>query len=120
MPPIDVLSALLGAAGGAILGGLAAWANGFLGAAGEHAWEALKRRHFPERPSEREVASAYSIPGERGDRYAWIPEHNVIDREAAGWKRALHHVDGCPVFIRNRDGVGERRDFLMRRPDNEP
>jgi hypothetical protein len=102
---------------GTFIGGVAAFATGFLKKAGDHAYSAIQRRFFPEPLKSIEVdrkfvPSLYKIGG-----CAWVAELDVSEFEDKGFKHYPHPSGSPKCFRVTSDGRRTINEFLMVKPD---
>lgn len=113
--PIDWSSFLWGA----VVGGGAAFATGFLKKAGEQAYAAIHRRMFPEPPGPIEVDRKFSPSLYRLGTCAWVSELDVNEFEDKGYTHYPHPSGAPKCFRTTSDGRRAFKEFLMVRPDAE-
>ena len=102
---------------GAIFGGVAAFATGFLSEAGKRAFESLSRRISPPPPDPKQVPRKYLPDGLSADRISEIREDKIVDFEHEGYRLVLEHGTRRPLFRLSNDPAGPIRMFLMHKPD---
>lgn len=102
---------------GALAGGVAAFATGFLKKAGEHAYEAFRGKFFPKPLGPLEIDRRFEptlyIPG----GCAWVAETRVPEFEDNGYTH-YPHPSGAPKCYRiTHDGSRTFKEFLMVSPN---
>lgn len=100
--------------GGVILGGVGAFATGFLKKAGEDAWSALKRRISPPEPEPILVSNNFDGSQYQQGNFSWVRESSLHEKEAEGYTYFRHPNHQQARCYRQ---LPDRKEFLMRRPD---
>lgn len=102
---------------GAVAGGLAAFATGFLKKAGEHTWSILVNKISPKPPEPIEVERTFSPTRFSSSQCAWVSELRTHNYEAKGFSYYPHPKTHGPCFRRTSDSLHQLREFLMVGPD---
>ena len=104
---------------GAVVGGLAAFATGFLKKAGEHAYERFRTKFFPEPLSPIEIDRRFEPSLYKPGGCSWVAEARVAEFEDKGYTH-YPHPGGAPKCYRiTFDGTRSFKEFLMVNPGAE-
>ena len=101
---------------GALVGGVAAFATGFLKKAGEQAFGLLSNKLNPKTPEPVQVDGKFVptrfVPGE----CAWVNEVQLYDFEADGYTYYPHPKSNARCFRMTSDGRNPLKEFLVVQP----
>jgi len=104
---------------GAVIGGVAAFATGFLKKAGEHAYEFVREKFFPEPLGPIEIDRKYAPSLFKLGSCSWVPEVDLDEFESKGHTH-YPHPSGAPRCYRaTMTGHGPVKEFLMVKPGAE-
>jgi hypothetical protein len=98
---------------GLVIGGVGAFAAGFLKKAGEDAWRSVKEKVFPSEPEPISVAAAFNPQEYEQGHFAWVPDVDRHDKEVEGYSYFRHPNNNAKCYRQ----LPHRKEFLMRRPD---
>jgi len=105
--------------GGAVVGGLAVFATGFLKKAGEQTYTAFHRRLFPEPLGPIEVDRKFSPSLYKAGGCSWVVELDVSEFEDKEFTHYTHPSGAPKCFRITSDGRRTFKEFLMVKPDAE-
>jgi len=101
---------------GALLGGVIAFATGFLKKAGEHAFSFVKNKISPEPPEPIQVDGYFRTILFPANELAWVKEALLYEYEQKGYRYYPHPHREAHCYRITSDGGQSYKEFLLVRP----
>ena len=101
---------------GALLGGVAAFATGFLKKAGEHAFGYLANRINPKPPEPFQVDGRFVPTRFAPSDCAWVNEVKLYEYEEKGYTYYPHSKNNARCYRMTSDGMKPLKEFLLVQP----